>query len=75
MINIDEFTPESIERLEWSIIEETCQKNSKPSARELYNFINSADIKATITDKGSVKTNVIDQGEKKTYSLNPNQYH
>lgn len=64
-------SPIDIDKLTWSSITESSQKKHCQGARALNQFIQSIDHIYS-TQKKDEKTNIIDQGEKKTYAI-PNE--
>jgi phage/plasmid-associated DNA primase len=64
-------SPIDIDNLTWLSIEESSQKKHYSNIRSLYQFLQSIEH-IYITQKKDDKTNIIDQGEKKTYFM-PNE--
>lgn len=62
-------TPEEINLLKWATIEESSQRAGCPNLRELNNFIHAPSTQTYATKSGDETTNIIDQGDKKTYAM------
>lgn len=60
--------PHETEALVWAEMEETAQRRHRGGARELHKFL-QGDAQAFLTAKGDNLTNIIDQGERKTFAL------
>lgn len=63
-------SPIDIDTLTWSLITESSQKKHCTGARSLHQFLQSIEH-IYATQKKDERTNIIDQGEKKTYALPP----
>lgn len=63
-------TPAEIDALAWSAIEEASRRRRCAGARGLNAFVRDA-AHAFVTPKGDERTNVIDQGERATYAMEP----
>lgn len=61
-------SPSDIDTLTWSSITESSQKKHCPGARSLHQFIQTVEP-ICLTQKKDDRTNIIDQGEKKTYYM------
>lgn len=61
-------TPIDIDTLTWSSITESAQKKHCQGARALYQFLQGIEHICS-TQKKDERTNIIDQGEKKTYAM------
>ncbi len=60
--------PHETEALVWDDMEETAQRRHRNGARELHKFL-QGDAQAFLTAKGDNLTNIIDQGDRKTFAL------
>jgi phage/plasmid-associated DNA primase len=69
-IKVDMPTPADTDSMAWAVIEEVAQRRHNAAARALHTF-KSDDAFPFRTEKGDVRTNIIDQGEKVTYALSP----
>lgn len=61
-------SPIDIDTLTWSSITESSQKKHCPGARTLHQFLQNIEHICS-TQKKDERTNIIDQGEKKTYAM------
>ncbi len=60
--------PHETEALVWADMEETAQRRHRSGARDLHRFL-QGDAQAFLTSKGDNSTNIIDQGDRKTFAL------
>jgi phage/plasmid-associated DNA primase len=65
-------TPGETDAMAWAAIDEAAQRKRCAGARSLSNYVRES-LHAYATPKGDDRTNIIDQGERATYALAPEQ--